>query len=349
MPICPRNQPSASTTPSALRPRSADVGDVVGLHLQPLVVLGEAGGQLGVADPLAVEERLVDALRGGVQPGRRRPAGRRRTRSRSSAAGRSPGAPVGHRARARPTTPASPSVQSSPVSNQAGSDHALSPRSVAHRAPATRPAGTDASGGPGVGHQQALVAVDPAGVPAVVGGDPVGALLAGAVGQPPGQPRRRRPDAERLVEVLDPQPDGAAVTRSPGRRSAEATEVAGAAARPTASTSPGSTAQPAPGSQCRRARGVHLDRHLDVSPGLGVHRRRSRPASGPAASTAESGPRGVDLHDLLAARGPRCCAPGRVTVEPVAGRRRRVDRLVLPGRVAEAVAEPVRRLGAARQ
>lgn len=45
-------------------------GDVVGLHLQPGVVLGEPGRELGVADPFAVEERLVQPPCRGVEPGR---------------------------------------------------------------------------------------------------------------------------------------------------------------------------------------------------------------------------------------------------------------------------------------
>jgi hypothetical protein len=43
-------------------------GDVVGLDLEPRGVLGEAGGQLLVADPAPAEERLVEAVRRGVQP-----------------------------------------------------------------------------------------------------------------------------------------------------------------------------------------------------------------------------------------------------------------------------------------
>ena len=45
------------------------VGDVVGLHVQRGRVAGEAGGQLDVADAAAVEEGLVDPVRGGVEAG----------------------------------------------------------------------------------------------------------------------------------------------------------------------------------------------------------------------------------------------------------------------------------------
>ncbi len=44
-------------------------GHVVGLHLEPGRVAGRPRGQLQVADPDATEERLVDAVGGGVEPG----------------------------------------------------------------------------------------------------------------------------------------------------------------------------------------------------------------------------------------------------------------------------------------
>ena len=44
-------------------------GHVVGLHLEPARVARGPGGQLQVADPSATEERLVDPVGGGVEPG----------------------------------------------------------------------------------------------------------------------------------------------------------------------------------------------------------------------------------------------------------------------------------------
>ena len=54
-------------------PGRSQPGDVVGLDLEPVAVLGEPGRQLGVADALAVDERLVDPVRGRVQPRAARP------------------------------------------------------------------------------------------------------------------------------------------------------------------------------------------------------------------------------------------------------------------------------------
>ena len=65
-PCRPRNHPSESSAAIVLSPAAQQVGDVPGLHLQALAVGGEAGGQLLVADAHAVEEQLVDAVRGGV-------------------------------------------------------------------------------------------------------------------------------------------------------------------------------------------------------------------------------------------------------------------------------------------
>jgi hypothetical protein len=42
------------------------VGDVEGLHLEPLAVRGEPRGQLAVADAIAVDEGLVEPVRGGM-------------------------------------------------------------------------------------------------------------------------------------------------------------------------------------------------------------------------------------------------------------------------------------------
>ena len=81
---------------------------------------------------------------------------------------------------ARPRTPASPRPRAARSRTRPaptpGSRPGRSRRCTRH---STRCDGRQRR--PGVGHQQALVAVDPAGVPAVVGGDPVGLLLAGAV------------------------------------------------------------------------------------------------------------------------------------------------------------------------
>ena len=93
-----------------------------------------------------------------------------------------------------------------PVSNQAGSDHVALAADRSTPGPASPPARADASGGPAYGHQDALVAVDPAGVPAVVGADPVRQLPRSrrrAAARRAAAAGRRMP--ERLVEVLDPQ------------------------------------------------------------------------------------------------------------------------------------------------
>ena len=241
---------------------------------------------------------------------------------RSSAAGRSPGAPSGICPGSTQDACQS-SVQSRPVSNQAGSRRRALAQVGLDRDPPLDPLGRRQRR-PGVGHEQALVAVDPAGVPAVVGGDPVGVLLAGAVRQPPRQPRRGRPDAERRRRGARPAGSaGPAVTARPwsrrrGRRRCVPTDSV---------TSPGSTAQPRPVSQCRRARACTSTGTSTVSPGSAV--TTAKPASQRAGrSTAESGPRGVDLHDLLAAPVAGVAHPDRRR-QPVAGRRR-VDRLVLP-------------------
>ena len=68
MPIWPRNQPSLSSTVNSRRARPEQAGDVVGLDLEPLGVLGEPGRQLQVPDPATAEEHLVEAVRRGVQP-----------------------------------------------------------------------------------------------------------------------------------------------------------------------------------------------------------------------------------------------------------------------------------------
>jgi hypothetical protein len=52
-----------------VRSLGQQAGDVVGLDLQPAAVLGEPRGQLEITDPAAAEERLVQAVRGRVEPG----------------------------------------------------------------------------------------------------------------------------------------------------------------------------------------------------------------------------------------------------------------------------------------
>lgn len=49
-------------------PVADEVGDVVSLVLDTVVVVGPAGSELGVADPFAVEPHLVQAARADVQP-----------------------------------------------------------------------------------------------------------------------------------------------------------------------------------------------------------------------------------------------------------------------------------------
>ena len=230
-------------------------------------------------------------------------AGRRRTRTAAAPpAARPPARPAC--ARARPRTPASPR----PTAGRSRTRPAPTPGSRPGRSRPDPPLDPLRGGQrrARVGHQQRLVAVDPAGVPAVVGGDPVGVLLAGAVGQPPGQPRCRGPDAQRLVQVLDPQ---AGAGRRHSTHRGRGAEVAGAAAD-------------------GRGRRPGLDgpaaADVPVPQGPGVRRRparrRPRPASAvttakPASqrtgrATARAGTRGVDLHDLLARAGRRCCAAG---------------------------------------
>ena len=139
MPVCPRNQPSARTTPSALRPRSTDAVTSYGLHLQPGVVLGAARGQLGVAGPLAVEERLVDALRGGVQPGRDDRAVDVERRTAAALPGARPSGPSGMTARLDPRGLPVVGPEQARLERRRLRPGAL-PQVGRARAPATRPA-----------------------------------------------------------------------------------------------------------------------------------------------------------------------------------------------------------------
>ena len=68
-PRWPRYQPSASVTPMRVAALAEQGGHVVGLVAEPVPVARPARGQHMVADDRAVDLGLVEALRGGVQPG----------------------------------------------------------------------------------------------------------------------------------------------------------------------------------------------------------------------------------------------------------------------------------------
>ena len=201
IPIWPRNQPSARITADRVPARPQVAGHVEGLHRHVVVVLGEPRGQFVVADPLAVEVRLVQAVRGDVHPGRGDrpvdvelgPEQRRR---------RSPGS-----ARvlpARPRTACQSWPSSSPISNQAHSDHSTHAQSVhtwtCHLHPLRRGRAAAPRTAPGCSGRSR-----PGRCPSHCWSGPVRGLPGGAGGQSPGEPRLADVDAQGLVEVLDPQ------------------------------------------------------------------------------------------------------------------------------------------------
>ena len=67
IPCWPRHQPSLSERTEGVRPLGDEPGDVEVLHLEPLAVRGEARRELPVADPGAVQERLVEAVRSDAE------------------------------------------------------------------------------------------------------------------------------------------------------------------------------------------------------------------------------------------------------------------------------------------
>ena len=129
-PTWPRNQPSDTIAPSAFRPGRTSSGDVVGLDLDPVAVLGEARRELGVAGTGTVYKRLVDPVSGRVQPG----TSDRDVRELELAADEHRRAAPGRRAGSRSTGAIQradqSSASSSPSSNAHVSDHSLSPASV---------------------------------------------------------------------------------------------------------------------------------------------------------------------------------------------------------------------------
>ena len=88
-PSRPRYQPLPSSTSSWFSPGCTQIGDVVGLVAQPVLVRGPARGQHLVADPPAVELGLVDAVRGGVEPGPHDAVGQRQRGRPATGAGAS--------------------------------------------------------------------------------------------------------------------------------------------------------------------------------------------------------------------------------------------------------------------
>jgi hypothetical protein len=188
-----------------VRTRHDQVGHVEGLRLQPRVVLGVAGSQLVVAHPSSVDEHLVQAVGGGVEPrsgnlpadshcapqlvrgttpGRCRLVLRRPNPDRGPVLGVEQTGLQGDRLR--------------PVAVAAVGAHLhLHADAVPRAERRERPR-----------HEHALLAVEPAAVGVGVGPDPVGQLSGCVGGQLPRQSRFPVPDAQRLVQMLHTQAGG---------------------------------------------------------------------------------------------------------------------------------------------
>ena len=172
------------------------VGDVVGLVAQPVVVAGPARRQHVVADPAAVELGGVHAVRGGVQPRLDDPPGhvegraqdrRRRVQAAERARADEPGRPV---ARARAGRPRPSPARSSPT---------RSPRPAHPHADACRLPRASGAAGHGTSTCSRLRHPDDLGCRARRVTSTSYASWANATSAPghdPGQPRGRGADAE---------------------------------------------------------------------------------------------------------------------------------------------------------
>jgi hypothetical protein len=197
--VLPAPPAVAEECPDDVLPRRQQRRDVVGLHLEALAVGGPSGGQLQVADPRAVDERLVDAVGGDVQP---RPgdlavdAGG----ARQLVGGPLPGREVAGLDRRHPPGDPVRRVDQTVLPRGRGGPLALAPVG-----PHLHPPLDPQAGGRRHAHRDEgrLGGLHPPRVPAP-GDDPVGVLGRGPGRQLPRQPGRGV-DAERVAEVIGAQ------------------------------------------------------------------------------------------------------------------------------------------------
>ena len=191
-------------------PRPRQRRDVVGLILHPRAVLGVPRREFGVADARAVQERLVQAERGEVQPG---PGRRGNVDERPEPVG-------GPRPLLRPFGLLHADPPGLPVllPEQAGFEpNGLAPRALAQVGPhpdlrQDRAPGTVEDRQPNERLDRAL---HPARVVAVVGAQPVGVLHRGSLRQPPAQ-GRLLPAPQRVpAGDLSPYPRGSGGRHGP--------------------------------------------------------------------------------------------------------------------------------------
>jgi hypothetical protein len=222
-----------AVTPLVVRPQQADLAAVPAVgqqgahrvpagreqaahvvrgHLRPGGVFGVAGEQFLVTDPSAVQPRLDDAVRGHVQPGHRHLAPHLELAAQPVRRA-APGRPGVHVRRFGPRRPPVAGAQQTGLDRQRFRpvrEPGFGPHPDPHRAPLPRrqrPARPR--------HQHTGVRRHDRGGPGAVA-QFVRRLPGAPRGQPPGQPRPRLAQAERMVQMLRAQMGGTAHPAPPG-------------------------------------------------------------------------------------------------------------------------------------